>query len=357
MRSRKPVDPVLISNAVIRLNDEILDFSDAVAFLKQPNLNKNFVHRLISWLILFKIIPHTQVRSAIGISARYEQYQKLVQKQIGDAEDPLKKLNEKESRVIIADINRSQHWFAAMVNSLNEDDDQKIDEFYTKDVRTHAIRILVMLSLTSKFYSYIQGFDRYVLIAYLLGLSFVSKSGLQTNVAESISYFLSLKLLKLTNPGQLLANNDKTVIHFGKLDAKIEKQCPQLYTKMSENSISSLLFALRWQLLIFADEHEIKGLLYLWDNVILNQNQYPAYIENLSLAHISQLPPNEPGNLIEIAQHYRKWDNVELVKTADLLTVQKDYPISSFTLLNFLLFFVILLFLFFYLRRVFTIPY
>ncbi|KAK8894639.1 hypothetical protein M9Y10_023076 [Tritrichomonas musculus] len=344
------IDSVLISNEVIRLNDKILDFSDAVSFLKEPNLNKDNVMRMLSWLIVLKIIPDTSVESSVAVANMYRAYRMIIKKKLEGAEDPLEKINVKESRVIIADINRSLYWFDSLAKSIN------LEEYYTQEVRAHTIRILSLLSLSSKVLSYLQGFDRYVLVSYLLGLIFISKSGLPTTVAEAISYFLSLNLLKMSRPDKLLVDNDKTVQHFQELDSKIAIYAPDVYEKMSSNEVSSLLFALRWQLLIFADEHDLKGLLYIWDNAIVNRAQYSNYLESLSISHICQIPEDSQGNLVEVIQHYRKWDNVEIVRKADSLLSEiessKHYRIG---VLNYVLFFLILAVIIYYLYRVFNL--
>ena len=343
-------DPILISNAVIQLNDQIYDFSDAISFLKDPNLEKDNVMRMLSWLIVLKIIPDTPVQSAIGVANIYRRYQMIIKEKLGDSDNPLEKISEKESRVIIADINRSLFWFEALAKNI------KLEEYYTKEARNHAIRILSLLSLSSKVLSYLQGFDRYVFVSYLLGLIFVSKSGLQTSVAEAISYFISFNLIKTSRPDLLLADNEKTVKHFQDLDSKIAIYAPNVYEKMESNGISSLLFALRWQLLIFADEHvELKGLLYIWDNAIVNRSKYSDYIVSLSISHICQIPIDTSSNLVETVQHFRKWDNVEIVKKADTLLVEMGtLNHTRIGLLNCLLFFLILAFIIFYLYRVFS---
>lgn len=343
------IDPVLISNDIIRLNNQIYNFSDAVSFLKEPDLDKDNVTRMLSWLIVLRIIPDTPVQSAIGVANIYKKYQVIKEKKLKGVENPLDKINDKESRVIIADINRSLFWFKSLADTIN------LEEYYTKEAREHTIRILSLLSLSSKVLSYLQGFDRYVLVSYLLGLIFVSKSGLPTSVAEAISYFISFHLLKMSRPDLLLADNEKTVKHFDDLDSKIAISVPDVYEKMSSTGISSLLFALRWQLLIFADEHELKGILYIWDNAIVNRNQYSDYIECLSLSHLCQIPDDSTGNLVEVVQHYRNWDNIEIIRKADSLLYEMGplkHPRIGF--INFLLFFLILAIIIYYLYRVFN---
>ena len=341
-------DTVLISNAVIRLNNQIYDFSDAISFLKKPDLDKDNVMRMLSWLIVLRIIPDTPVKSAIGVANVYVKYQKILNDKLNGVDDPLEKVSGKESRVIIADINRSLFWFETLAKTIN------LEEYYTREARSHTIRILSLLSLSSKSLSYLQGFDRYVLVSYLLGLIFISKSGLPATVAEAISYFISFSLLKMSRPDLLLVDNEKTVKHFDDLDSKIAIYAPEIYEKMSSTGVSSLLFALRWQLLIFADEHELKGLLYIWDNAIVNRNQYSDYIESLSISHICQIPDDNSGNLVEVVQHYRGWDNIEIVRKADSLLYEMG-PLKHprIGIINFLLFFLILAIIIYYLYRVF----
>ncbi|OHS95750.1 hypothetical protein TRFO_38139 [Tritrichomonas foetus] len=334
-------DNISISNAMIRYSNDILNYSDAVSFLQKPDLDKDNITRILCWLIVLKIIPDSQLQSAIGVSKLVTKYQKESKNNLKDFyDDPLSAIPKNESRVIVADINRSIFWFETMAKQV------KLDEYYFKSVRERVYRIFSLISLRKE--SYIQGFDRYVLISYLLGLIFISKSGLSPDVAEALSFFISRSLISIARPGDLLADNSVTEEHFSKLDKKINESAPEVGQIMESLGISSILFALRWQLLIFADEHDLKGTLFIWDNVIVHSLNYPQYIENLSVAHICQIPKDSTGNIIETIQRFRQWDNLEIVRKADFLCEKKNGKERRVGLFSYLLFIILLVIIVWY---------
>jgi hypothetical protein len=68
-------------------------------------------------------------------------------------------------------------------------------------------------------------------------------------------------------------------------------------------------FALRWELLMFADEYEVRPLLLLWDNLLLHHDHYREFMYALCIAHAVQIPQPVGDELaIVVAQRFRGWD-------------------------------------------------
>ena len=313
-----------IGYSMILHNGEIYSISDAREFLGRADLGKDNIIRLLCWLITLKIIPDSCLQSAYGVATLYFRYKELVKSRLSDPENPLSDISKKEARVIIADIDRSIFWFKMLIEKTN------IDQNYTVNTKLHAHRILALLSLSkSDSLSYIQGFDRYVLLCYTLSLNFTYKANLGADVAEGIAYFLSYLLILMAKPGKYLADNNQTISYFKNLDKKMFKWLPEMGSRMNDIGITSMLFALRWHLLIFADEHDLNGILYIWDNVILHQDCFNDYLCDLSIAHTAQIPQENEMNLVELIQHYKDWEDIEIVRKADeLLLKQKQEGIS-----------------------------
>ena len=65
--------------------------------------------------------------------------------------------------------------------------------------------------------------------------------------------------------------------------------------------------------MLFAEEHNFEGLMFIWDQIIAHHTCAPSYIEALCVAHFKQAPSESLSDL----QHFKKWDYKKLLVDAD----------------------------------------
>jgi hypothetical protein len=288
------------------VNDRIFTKKDARIFLLGKDLQKDCALRLVSWLMLFDLIPAARTEFAAGVLGLYTAYNKIVTHTPGGS-DPLPELKDVESRVIRCDIERSINWLHKMAEQV------EVDNFYLQDAEVRTCRVLGLLSLVGKF-SYFQGFDRFVLSCYLLVLKLTSKKGVSSVVAEALSYHMTLKFLELTKQPVEMSDMLKG---FERLDKDLRKQAPAVYAGLDPFSYGSVYFALRWKTILFADEHKVRDLWLIWDYVVANLKDFRKFLNDLCGGHLVQVPVDDSFQLEKI-QKFRDWDVVRIIEYAAL---------------------------------------
>ena len=261
-------------------------------------------------MVLLNIIPDDRLKAAAMVQEIFEEYLKMV-KQNFDDKSPLKVVPKREGQTIKVDIVRSIKWF------YDFSEKQGLTKEQTKNADEHVKRILSLLSILNKELSYLQGFDRYVFITFFLGLNFTIKFKLCDKVAEAFSYYLSKKLLMLAKPYLILS--DQPLEHFKELDKLLEENFPEKFQIFKDIKMTSFTFALRWKLLLFCDEHDVNETMLIWDSIILKQDVFTIYLNNLCVEHFKQVKINEKSP-VECVQKYKNWDTNEIVKNANIST-------------------------------------
>lgn len=288
-------------------------------FLRSIRLNKDSVTRLYCWLAELGIIPSDYQAGFLSMAYHYTEYRKLLVQLFGDfADDATELYRTDEGKVIKADVDRSLIWHCEISEQLDLD---KVD---LENSLNYAVRILTSLALMNNMYSYTQGYDRYALISYSLSLRFCKDFKLPTVFAESIAFYLSKEFIDIALKTRFIEDSNCAINYFCKMDKIAKKEFPDLYSKLDKDKHSSFHFALRWQLLLFADEYtSLDSLLLLWDNFILNRRIITDYLTIVSIAHMKQIPVDISDSLIvEKIQKFRSWDVIKVLN--DVNTIQES---------------------------------
>jgi hypothetical protein len=235
--------------------------------------------------------------------------------------DPLASLeSERESHTISSDVFRGMPWFSDHASRLN------LTPFLTADAESRVVRILALMSLTFSQLSYTQSYDRYVFVNFLLCLTFCSESSLPPAFAEAMCFHLARRWINLVQVSSLVENATATELHFVELDDQLKLFAPGIMIPLRQSGQSSIHFAFRWQLLLFADEHSIKPLLLIWDQILLHQMNFKRYMSVLCLAHVRQIPPLLPQEIpIEKLQTFRDWDVRRILSDAESI-LKNEFP-------------------------------
>jgi hypothetical protein len=233
---------------------------------------------------------------------------------LGDDQDsPLARLSPVQASVISGDLSRAVAWFGTKADEIGIQQTERADPILS------VTRVLVLLGLSSSDNNYIQGYDRLAFLSYALALRFVIDVQVPVTalVAETLTYFLTEKLIALSEASQLLTDNMDTILRFYKTDRRIKKLFPAIWARLKEDHGCARHFALTWELSLWSDKHRANDLFLIWDALIANRNDLVRYKRALTLAHIGQVEINEGGFILQDLMDFNRWDVVQVIKTAD----------------------------------------
>jgi hypothetical protein len=285
-------------------------------FLTTVDPQKENCERFVAWLISFDIFPQGAQAICDSIQRHIEYYQELIRVKLGDqAEDPTRLLPPDEGKLIDDDTQHGITWFTELAHQIG------VPDHHLSLCQFHCRRILTLLSLSDPELKYAQGFERFTFISYCLALKF-SLTSHEPSFTEPITFCLTEKLIRLSRLTSLV-ECDVVEEHFSKLDRKIRQQYPDVWRALARAGHSSFHFAFRWEILMFADEHNLSGILLIWDQLIARRRPpslYRRYLKCLCLAHIGQVRPESDDQLLGQLQTHKNWDVPALINTANLLS-------------------------------------
>lgn len=333
-----------IDAAVCRLTGLFYTMDDTKVFLSSTEFNKNNSTRFICWLISFNIISPNYEKWSDQLFNLYTKYDKMMKLFIKDPNNPLSDVPSKSATVIESDVVRGVRWFQSLAADL------QLSEYYTSDVELRTIRMFAILTHESLSYSYTQGHDRYMFVNLLLALDFSAHSGLTCDFAEAIAFYLAREFISMTAISKYLDNVTETEDHFLHMDEEFTKVAPEIMHQLAIVGQSSIHFALRWELLLFADEYDIKRLLFLWDQILNEKKIYRKFLFALCVAHIQQIPPALPGEvMVEKIQTFRNWNVQKILFDANNYLKTSSKPKFKLTHVVYLMIVIVALLYFYYL--------
>jgi len=292
--------------------NDIYDNDGVLRFLNNSDTDKNIGTRLICWLIRSRIIPSARSEWIQRIISRYRSYKNICDKHFGgDIDSPLNKVDTETAFSINADTKRTKTWYFRQCECVGLASD------IISDSEIRAQRILSLLSLENNS-SYTQGNDRFAWVSLIVSLYFTSKSGLNPLVAEALAYFLTVFFVEINPISQNIENFSYVEYHFSILDDMISEETPHVYELLKSANHKSMHYALKWELTLFADEHSILNLLFIWDKILSFSDDIIDYVRWLCIAHIRQVPiPQMADEMAESIQRYRGWDVQKIINETD----------------------------------------
>lgn len=297
----------------------LLDQDQIYSFLNQDQTDKDNRYRVFAWLIQLHLISNEKEKMIENILDMYQNYLENIGSQFNESSNPFQNTQDEETSLIYLDVRRISDWFLNMAKPLN------FDQCYLDDFQFHIRRILYFLPKIDpqSDFHYIQGFDRYASITYLLGLDFIRKVSnnnllpFSLEFAEMLSLHFTHDFISLSRLLINITNSPKEIMDvFENIDKIIEKEIPSISKNLKKCSTSSVHFALRWTLLLFADEHDFNNCLVLWDHFVLHQKDFPTYMVNVSISHLKQVP-YDGISYIDKIQNFKNWDVPQIIKEAE----------------------------------------
>jgi hypothetical protein len=233
--------------------------------------------------------------------------------------DSVALLDPSTAHVISADTMRTVVWFMRLSHEIG------LPDVHLADAEQRTRRILATMCLDSSPLLYTQGHDRYIWVSYLVSLSFSVAGGLPRDFAEALAFNLGWAFVHRCDVSKNL--NDFPLIehHFLKLDELVRKEEPQVAELLERCSHSSLHYALKWQLTLFADEHNAHALLFLWDQIIARESRMDEFVRCLCVGHVKQVPiPADGDEMALVIQKHRSWDVARIVDDAAALMAAEE---------------------------------
>jgi hypothetical protein len=300
----------------------ITDFDDVRDFLLQADLYKNNGARFVCWLVAFRLIPSARVHWASHLRNLCVQYHNLIGKLYRNGSiDSLELVDPATARVIHADTIRTLAWFTRLSQEIG------IPEACIADAEPRTRRMLSTIVLDPSPLVYTQGQDRYAWVSYLVALSFAIPGGLSRDFAEALAFNLARAFVSRCEVAKELDNFPAIERHFTLLDELIVREEPAVARLLARSSHSSLHYALKWQLTLFADEHHAHGLLYLWDQIIARESEMGDFVRCLCVGHVRQVPiPGDGDDMALMIQKHRSWDVAKIVDDAVALMLSGEAP-------------------------------
>jgi hypothetical protein len=307
-----------VSAAVRGITTAISSIDDANTFLANPDPDKSNATRFVSWIVVLRLGSPSPSSWPSDLFGFYHSYQLLLAK-LTNPSEPLRCIpSEAEARTIASDVSRGMSWFTKHAEDLG------LSGGLTADAEERVVRVLVLLSLTFSEFRYTQSYDRYAFITYLLALDFCGQGGLPPDFAEAMCFPLAREWLSIRRVSHFLERPAATELHFNEMDDALMSFAPKLMGPLRRAGHGSIHFAFRWELLLFADEHDVKPLLLIWDHILLHRSDFKRYMRALCLAHVKQIARHGRREItMERVQTYRGWDVQRIIKDANIIAAQQ----------------------------------
>ena len=262
---------------------------DALVFILENHPKKNYLYRVISYLLLLNQIKpgkENYIPELGIIYQKYLQYRSQIYKDENELNNPLNIFDKDDQFPISQDLNVRKSLFQDDLNTMHI-------EPPTNDIQKAVFRVFgVICHFPHKYeydYSYLPGILIYIYTFYLLGLKFSQKYQLPEDFAEAISFAINRVWLPTIRLTTFLDNPDVFTEHFEDLDERIPKYAPKIYKTLFQNNLVSPSFAFHWHLVLFSDIHNIRDTFLIWDQLIGRKIYFRRILDNFCLAHLIQV--------------------------------------------------------------------
>ena len=308
-----------IRSALISQLGHIFGFESVRQFLLQHDLYKNVGARAICWLVALGVIPAARDMWLSSLKTIYNNYVSLISHHFHGMDNPSDALSENMRHVIEADTHRTKPWFMRLCAQVGIQE-EKIDGC---EVRVR--RIIACIALDAPQCEYTQGQDRFAWISYLVSLCFVIKGSMSADFAEALAFSLGKHFIERIEISKSLEKLPELEKRFVKLDALVKQEVPQVAEMLEQCGNTSVHYALKWRLTLFADEHTGYELMFLWDQILAREKDMDDFVMCLCVAHIKQVPiPEEADEMAVAIQRHRSWDMGKILADATELLERSE---------------------------------
>lgn len=300
-----------IVKGLCSLDCTIFNIEDVAMFLSENIPEKKSADRFISWLVILRIL--TQKRQSWGteLYLMTDNYFKRCKNNFSKKQnDPLLTLSKNIQYMIKPDIENGMQWFDLVLKEIRLTN-------YVQSPLFRLYRIYAMIACENDRFLYQPNLFYIGCICLAMTSIFSRNAKLPMDFAEAISFYLTNSILLNIPLLHVPENCEQYVDHFNEINELIGIKAPEQRKALKQNRASSVYFAVRYEQLLFACEnHQIKDLLNIWDQIFIHLNRN-EFISCLTISHIIQvqLPPG-PQNVISIISNWKNWDTTKIIKDA-----------------------------------------
>ncbi|EAY16158.1 hypothetical protein TVAG_465460 [Trichomonas vaginalis G3] len=216
-------------------------------------------------------------------------------------------------KTILADVLRCKVNYERFVH------DSQINDIDINLVMEDLKEVLGLIDVKYPSCKYVQGYDRYTLVLYLLGFQLCKFLEIDKKFIPGLIFDLVYKFIRISDINNALdVERSSLYVLADDLISKIN------HKTVKNNKIMSIYYALNWRLIFFCDNHNYKDLLLIWDQILLHsssQSDLENYFAHLIAAHTYQaIQQNElllGPNLISAIQSWTNFDVIALLKYVD----------------------------------------
>jgi hypothetical protein len=170
------------------------------------------------------------------------------------------------------------------------------DPLFEKHEHFRRIERLLFVFGSSIGNRYCQGFNELASVLYLAIVggfwtgecyrSYIADTA-PLDQAEALTYWCFQKLMAKCDLLRLYGDDtaflDAYLCDFQRL---LSKSLPGVADVLAEWGITPLFYAIRWFTLMFAQEHQVLTLLWIWDEILMHADDLLAYLKHMALAHL-----------------------------------------------------------------------
>jgi len=323
-----PDEPEIV-NAIYSLGCDIFCFMDARKFLMDYSERKSICNRLISYLVCLRVVPNQRQKWGLYLHKNASNYSGHIKHYFSkNPTDPFLILPERSASLMNNDFKRTISWFKTIATEFG------VDLSSIGDPLLRISRIYSVLTMEWNDFRYSQGYDRYGCLFLAYTLAYCQQSGLGADFAESMTYYLTRSILSIVPMATMLDNHQAVAKHFNELENVLMNYNYGVYKAIKQNGSQLLFFGVRWELLLYADEHDGFDILSLWDYLIGQIENYEDAIKALTIAHITQVPLKDTTkNINETILHFKSWDIKRIIDDAtNILKHKKGLIQELFTM-------------------------
>jgi hypothetical protein len=191
---------------------------------------------------------------------------------------------------------------------------------------TSVARIIIIMLSEAPHFEYIQGYDRFAIVSYALGLATSLRLGLSQIEGEAFAIRLFRRLVPLSGAHRYLVSEGATRDYFCDVDAYLRVFHPAIMQTLAQTAGSSVSFALNWSGLLFLDQKRPLDVLLIWDQFVLRNTASNAYFKAMTAAHLNQVPRMETAfEQLGAIQRMASWDVPLLLSDAEKFAAQTSW--------------------------------
>ena len=156
-------------------------------------------------------------------------------------------------------------------------------------------RLLYVFATLNSGTGYMQGFNELITpLYYVCVMSLSSIFDDDIDLCESVVFNMFQELMTKTHILEFYTTQDKSsiILHrVKKFEEDMHQRIPNVGDRIKALNIHPLFYCLRWFTLLFAQEHELPGLLLIWDGLFAHFGSLIDYAACVAMGHLKLIEP------------------------------------------------------------------